>query len=77
MSAVLVGALVRRLALGAGLCLAPGSDGEPPADDRLQLTRVAPIVQRAHSWLAKEADSVIEVVAGRAIEWKPDKEPKV
>ena len=47
----------------------------PPAD--AETWRYLAFLQRAHCWLAKEADSVIEVVAGRAIEWKPDKEPKV
>jgi adenosylcobinamide kinase/adenosylcobinamide-phosphate guanylyltransferase len=47
----------------------------PPAD--AETWRYLAFLQRAHCWLAKEADSVIEVVAGGAIEWKPDKEPKV
>jgi adenosylcobinamide kinase/adenosylcobinamide-phosphate guanylyltransferase len=47
----------------------------PPVD--AETWRYLAFLQRAHCWLAKEADSVIEVVAGVAIEWKPDKESKV
>lgn len=47
----------------------------PPTD--AETWRYLNFLQRAHCWLAKEADSVIEVVAGGAIEWKPDKEPKI
>lgn len=40
----------------------------PPAD--ADTWRYLAFLQRAHRWLAADADSVVEVVAGRAIEWK-------
>lgn len=40
----------------------------PPSDR--QTWRYLAFLQRAHRWLAAEADSVLEVVAGCAIEWK-------
>lgn len=42
----------------------------PPTDT--QTWRYLAFLQRAHRWLAGEADSVLEVVAGCAIEWKND-----
>lgn len=44
----------------------------PPSDD--ETWRYLAFLQRAHCWLAAAADSVIEVVAGCAIKWKPDAE---
>ncbi|WP_336274431.1 bifunctional adenosylcobinamide kinase/adenosylcobinamide-phosphate guanylyltransferase [Vreelandella indica] len=44
----------------------------PPSD--AETWRYLAFLQRVHRWLAKEADSVIEVIAGRAIEWKRNKE---
>ncbi|AQU82817.1 MULTISPECIES: bifunctional adenosylcobinamide kinase/adenosylcobinamide-phosphate guanylyltransferase [unclassified Halomonas] len=40
----------------------------PPTDP--ETWRYLAFLQRAHRWLAAEADSVVEVVAGCAIEWK-------
>lgn len=40
----------------------------PPTDP--DTWRYLAFLQRAHCWLAAEADSVVEVVAGCAIEWK-------
>lgn len=40
----------------------------PPSD--AETWRYLAFLQRAHCWLANEADSVIEVAAGCAIEWK-------
>lgn len=40
----------------------------PPSD--AETWRYMAFLQRAHRWLAKEADSVIEVVVGCAVEWK-------
>ncbi|QNI03338.1 bifunctional adenosylcobinamide kinase/adenosylcobinamide-phosphate guanylyltransferase [Halomonas sp. SH5A2] len=42
----------------------------PPID--AETWRYLEFLQRAHRWLAAEADSVLEVVAGCAIEWKND-----
>jgi adenosylcobinamide kinase/adenosylcobinamide-phosphate guanylyltransferase len=42
----------------------------PPSDH--ETWRYLAFLQRAHCWLAAAADSVIEVVAGCAIEWKPN-----
>ncbi|MDQ7733081.1 bifunctional adenosylcobinamide kinase/adenosylcobinamide-phosphate guanylyltransferase [Halomonas sp. SpR1] len=42
----------------------------PPTDT--ETWRYLTFLQRAHRWLAAEADSVLEVVAGCAIEWKND-----
>lgn len=41
-----------------------------PAHDP-ETWRYVAFLQSLHCWLAAEADSVLEVVAGRAIEWKP------
>ncbi|MDQ7729770.1 bifunctional adenosylcobinamide kinase/adenosylcobinamide-phosphate guanylyltransferase [Halomonas sp. SpR8] len=43
----------------------------PPVD--AETWRYLAFLQRAHRWLAAEADSVLEVVAGCAIEWKNDR----
>jgi adenosylcobinamide kinase/adenosylcobinamide-phosphate guanylyltransferase len=43
----------------------------PPTDT--ETWRYLAFLQRAHRWLAAEADSVVEVVAGCAVEWKPAK----
>ena len=43
----------------------------PPTD--ADTWRYLAFLQRAHCWLAKEADSVIEVVAGCVIDWKTAK----
>lgn len=40
----------------------------PPTD--AETWRYLAFLQRAHCWLAAEADSVLEVVAGCALEWK-------
>ncbi|MBT2771667.1 bifunctional adenosylcobinamide kinase/adenosylcobinamide-phosphate guanylyltransferase [Halomonas sp. ISL-60] len=42
----------------------------PPSDN--ETWRYLTFLQRAHRWVAAEADSVLEVVAGCAIEWKND-----
>ncbi|MCA1772350.1 MAG: bifunctional adenosylcobinamide kinase/adenosylcobinamide-phosphate guanylyltransferase, partial [Halomonas sp.] len=42
----------------------------PPSD--AETWRYLAFLQRAHRWVAAEADSVLEVVAGCAIEWKND-----
>lgn len=41
----------------------------PPTD--AETWRYLAFLQRAHRWVAAESDSVIEVVAGCAVEWKP------
>ncbi|WP_235039632.1 bifunctional adenosylcobinamide kinase/adenosylcobinamide-phosphate guanylyltransferase [Vreelandella profundi] len=41
----------------------------PPTD--AETWRYLAFLQRVHRWVAAEADSVIEVVAGCAVEWKP------
>lgn len=41
----------------------------PPTD--AETWRYLAFLQCAHRWLAAEADSVVEVVAGCAVEWKP------
>ena len=43
----------------------------PPTD--AETWRYLAFLQRVHRWLAKEADSVIEVVAGCVIDWKSAK----
>ena len=43
----------------------------PPSD--AETWRYLAFLQRVHRWLAKEADSVIEVVAGCVIDWKSAK----
>lgn len=45
----------------------------PPLD--AETWRYLAFLQRAHRRLATEADSVIEVIAGSFIEWKPEREP--
>ncbi|WP_404474301.1 bifunctional adenosylcobinamide kinase/adenosylcobinamide-phosphate guanylyltransferase [Vreelandella venusta] len=44
----------------------------PPSDT--ETWRYLAFLQRAHRWVAAEADSVLEVVAGCALEWKGNKE---
>lgn len=41
----------------------------PPTDN--ETWRYLAFLQRAHCWLAAAADSVVEVVAGCPVEWKP------
>lgn len=43
----------------------------PPTD--AETWRYLAFLQRTHRWLAAEADSVIEVIAGCALEWKHKK----
>mgnify|MGYP003676043658 CR=1 FL=1 len=42
----------------------------PPTD--AETWRYLAFLQRAHRWLAAEADSVVEVIAGCAVEWKEE-----
>jgi len=42
----------------------------PPTD--AETWRYLAFLQRAHRWLAAEADAVVEVIAGCALNWKPE-----
>lgn len=48
------------------------NEAMPPADP--ETWRYLAFLQRTHCWVAAEADSVLEVVAGCALEWKRNKE---
>lgn len=45
-----------------------------PSPDK-ELWSFLTFLQSLHCWLAAEANSVLEVVAGHAIEWKPKSDP--
>lgn len=68
--ALLANALAEARARGLYLVIVSNDINEalPPTD--AETWRYLAFLQRAHCWIAAEADSVLEVVAGCAIKWK-------
>lgn len=58
-------------ARGLQLVLVSNDINEDLPDCDPETWRYVVFLQSLHCWLAAEADSVLEVVAGRVIEWKP------
>ncbi|MGM0858703.1 MAG: bifunctional adenosylcobinamide kinase/adenosylcobinamide-phosphate guanylyltransferase [Pseudomonadota bacterium] len=74
--ALLASTLSDARARGVSLVVVSNDINEDLLPDNAETWRYVAFLQRLHVQLAAEADSVLEVVAGRAIEWKMAKEPQ-
>ena len=74
--ALLTSTLGDARARGVSLVVVSNDINEDLLPDNAETWRYVGFLQRLHRQLAAEADSVVEVVAGCAIEWKMTKEPQ-